>query len=429
MANFMFGKLIGPQMTTARQSIQNLENTRSVTLKDIEEQLVQWWLTKEANKVKPQSTGTGSLGDVKGKTFKKSQDKTQHIPTGPKGSDSNPTLSTPSMANSAQSIPSNSMKSNKKKKHHQKGMPNQSTEIGESYTVEGQPDDDGLKQTEHIGGVAITLPSEENSAHIAASAFKSGSNNFYIPRRHEMLWDTGATSSMTPLKEHVEDIQEVSPIEISTMGGKVSSNLIGTFRFKGKLRLDNIHVVPKAPYSLLSLSKATTNGAIAIFTGDGAFLLPPHSRNDSILKTCNEHAILYGERKGNLWVTPMVKPQKEFNERFVKENQSTLQNRVGIIPKKKNDSVMSSSSSPSPLNSSMKNMISKEEKKGEIGKGNSNSPVKKHLFTPNTSSPVKANGRISANHYAIHGNENVEDSPESDSLISGSECSDCSDDE
>jgi hypothetical protein len=133
--------------------------------------------------------------------------------------------------------------------------------------------------------------------------------------------------------------------------------------------VDNIHLLPRAPYSLFSLSKATANGGIAIFTGEGAYLLAPNSRNNPILKICEDSAILYAHKKGNLWVTEMDKPSDNTEEgiSFDKMKQSTLTDEPARRIPKKNDSSSLSDSISIPKSSV-------EEKKEQ--KSNSPSPSK-----------------------------------------------------
>jgi disulfide oxidoreductase YuzD len=372
----IFARLIGSHVAPVRQSIQNLENFRPVTLKDMEEQLVQWWLSKDANKGHqnkppyPKGQGQQSHGK-KPNTYTK------------EGQTANPAHAASQSKNvkignsTKNPLPKVSMKN-----HQSKDNP----------TVNDE--EPGVTGVDDWCGVAIAEPANEDQMEFANASLKEVYANNYIPQRHEMLWDTGATVSMTSLKECVEDEESVPPVKISTMSGSVSSNSVGTLHFPG-FRIENIHVLPKTPYSLFSLSKATATGGVAVFTKTDAYLLRPHSRNDALIDICEKHASFHGERKGNLWVTP-IKNSKKIEEKVVYSKQSTLGNGgpIGIIPKKNNPSP-----SPSPATPSKRSSEEKSKSLPSILKG-----------TPVSSMKTDHKSPQSANHFAAL---NVEESEES----------------
>jgi hypothetical protein len=301
-ADLIFGKLIGNSLSQLRQNIISHEKIQKVTGNDMEDMLIQWWLSNEQNK---NSNPNTNKPPYQGKQQQNGQQQSKSHPkdtSNPPKDSANPAVIPP--------------KGNKKS-----GKPKDSKVKTADQSEEGESPREG--QTSHDDdeflGVAIAEPVCDDTIEFAHSTLKEVYSKNYIPERHEMLWDTGATVSMTPLEEHVEDPKKIPPIKISTMSGSVHSQCVGTFRFPGRLRVENIHVIPKAPYSLLSLSRATANGAIAVFTADAAYLIPPNSRNNPIIDICEKHTLIVGKRKGNLWVTEMASPDKSNEERHVRE--------------------------------------------------------------------------------------------------------------
>jgi hypothetical protein len=312
LANMMISKLVGSATEVPRQNIQLMDKQDRISLRDVEDILLQWWLSRETSKTLPERSAfqpgshnpQGNSLQNKGKPpstpFKKQNSSEGQGQSG----------STHAAVNHSSSPNGN----NKKKEIKRK--PNE----GESeFTSEGHSDGE-------FGAAAIVESSDEGQHEVANHSMREVYSNNYIPQRHEILWDTGATVSLTPCKERIEDISKVPPIKIGTMNGPVTSDHVGTVRFKNQIRIDNIHVLPNAPYSLFSLSKATEKGAVVVFTKDTAYLLPPNSRNEQIVKVCEDHSIFSGEKKGKLWVSQLYKPSDEHDEQFIREKhrQTTL---------------------------------------------------------------------------------------------------------
>jgi len=339
-ATMLFSKLVGPSLQSARQRIQNLENIRPVTLKDVEEQIIQWWLDREANKPPAKHSNNKSQGQGQGQGQSNNQKKQRnpHNPA-PEGHSANQANATP--------VPKGKQTKNSKKPSN--------PPPASASSEEGETQDE---TTGHeFGAAAIATPEEESQVEFAHASFKEIYSNNYIPQRNEILWDTGATVSMTPLTEKVKNVKQVPPVRISTMSGSILSKEVGTLRLGDRVRVDNIHILPKAPYSLFSLSKATANGGIVVFKEDGAFLLPPNlSRNKPIVDICERWSILYAKKKGNLWVSEMEGPLDKADEKvnFERMKQTTLDTTPARrVPKKEKPSknitfrtVPSSSASP-----------------------------------------------------------------------------------
>jgi hypothetical protein len=371
MANFMYGKLVGNALSSVRTCLQTLENTRPVTLKDVEDQLIAWWLSKDASK----GSSSNEKQPYGGKPFNQNNSNQK------KSTNQNSSQEGHS-ANVAQPVPKE--KSVKFGKSPGKSILKSPHQREEGETQSSQNDD----FDNEISVVAIadidddesTNSGNDTESEYANSSVKEVYPINYHPQRHEMLWDTGATTSMTPLQDKCESTKPINPIKISTMSGHTTAKTVGTFRFKGKIRLENIHIIPTAPYSLFSLSKATANGCIAVFTGEDSFLLPKNSRNNAILDICENHSVFHGLRKGNLWVTDMYDPSKEtdqidegFHREKGKQITFTTPEKSRQVPPKDNPSKL-----PSTAVAPAKTQSKDDEKKEPKGP----SPAKRALFTP-----------------------------------------------
>ncbi len=281
----MMSKLKGTSTRDVLLLLQAKESKQGITIADVEEELTNWWLQRGSQRSSDQPKGEDKKGVKKGN---KQQAATAAAANAPQG---------------------------KPNKSDHKGGPNQKHEKhvdSEDAEGEGQPG--------HQHSLCAIGIDGETDATAAATTGESPAN--YSPQRHEIMWDTGATVSITPLAERVVETTKTPPIRISTVNGIVNSRKVGTLNLGGGIRIDNIHVVDTTPYSLFSLSKATSKGYIAVFTKEHGYLIPPASaggnstQNDALLTTCMTHAILKAERKGNLWVSQMYTPGKEEQENF-----------------------------------------------------------------------------------------------------------------
>jgi hypothetical protein len=206
-------------------------------------------------------------------------------------------------------------------------------------------------QTDQLTGLCAivddSVASEDENAN-ATSEIQYPKN--YTPQRHEMLWDTGATTSITPLEHLCMEVETTDPCKIHTMGGIINSKSIGTLKLSEKVSIKNVRVVPQAAYTLFSLSKATANGYAAIFLNDSAFLTPVNKTFEQMLDDMASKFVLRAERKGNVWVTPLYKPSAKDAEQFkVITNPKPPERK---IPRKPNQGTGNSNSERSQSTSS-----------------------------------------------------------------------------
>lgn len=337
MAMLLMSKLIGPSLSHVRSSIQSLEKHRSITVKDIEDELVNWWITKDLYR----SKGQGKQDNEKSAENRpRSQKRTQfRTKEGQPASHFNDTSDKqPQYANSA---------NDGAHKRQSKGK-------GKQYPKEGHSNDDPsmyVGQTDQLTGLCAivddSVASEDENAN-ATSEIQYPKN--YTPQRHEMLWDTGATTSITPLEHLCMDVETTDPCKIHTMGGIINSKSIGTLKLSEKVSIRNVRVVPQAAYTLFSLSKATAKGYAAIFLNDRAFLTPVNKTFERMLDDMASKFVLRAERKGNVWVTPLYKPSAKDAEQFKVITKTKLTERK--IPRKPDQGTGNSNSERSQSTSS-----------------------------------------------------------------------------
>jgi hypothetical protein len=141
---------------------------------------------------------------------------------------------------------------------------------------------------------------------------------------------------MTPLENHVSDIETTDPVKITTMGGKITAKKLGKLRISERVDIKNVLVVPQAPYTLFSLSESTKKGYSVIFTAEGAYLVASTKAVETHIDALISKSILKGTRKGNLWVSNIYKPSKEHDERLHVESgiQQKIKTNANPIPKK-----------------------------------------------------------------------------------------------
>lgn len=351
----LISKLNGIALSQVRSSIQSLEKHRRVTVKDIEEELCNWWTQRPLNHSnRPKGKQNGErTSDMKPYSNNRRQiNRSQEGQT----------------ANLANDSSSNSKSSNPKVKGKSSG-PHQSP------SKEGQSNDDPSSFLNASGEqhtfCAIADDSDLSETEGADASIETIYPKNYTPQRHEMMWDTGATTSITPLEDRVEDIVETNPCRITTMGGIVTSKTVGTLQLNNNISIRNVRILPKASYTLFSLSHATANGYIAIFIDKSAVLIPRSKIHSNILDDLFSKGIIRAERKGNLWVTPLFKPTTRNNEQFVvnppptsrkipkktiqegKHNQSD-KTKPSVPSSERKESSSSSNPSPSPDKSAKK---------------------------------------------------------------------------
>jgi hypothetical protein len=319
-AMFLMGKLVGNQLQSVRSNLLLKDDSFPITAHDVEVELIRWWAQKELNK------GSNNYGKNQSKS--RSPHKDSH--SSQEGVSANPAQP------QNQGKQSNS-KMGKQSKNHSSSVPKaQSTP---------QSDDQQEGESAHYDMCAIAESIEDFSGPAVNSASREYPDN-YTPQRHEMLWDTGATVSITPLEDIIKDSWNTPSIRISTMGGPVTSKSVGNIRLNDQITLKNVHIVPSAKFSLFSLSKATENGCAVVFTGQGAMVIPPSKDFERDLDRWSMKAILHAKRKGRVWVSSLGKPSKANEEGFIRHRPSPPNSLR--IPKKANAS-SSQNSSNSPL--------------------------------------------------------------------------------
>lgn len=327
----LLGKLVGSSLQSVRSNVLSLEKNRQITLKDVEEELINWWMQRDLNRT-PRFPGK----DQKGR---------------PNHSNGNQQTSPSVDASITSQLPET------KSSNGKKGNKTPKSSSSPQRSEEGPTNDDhpeGVPPKYSLCAIAEKLEdfSEEGEANSVTSSISEN----YIPLRHEMLWDTGATVSLTPLEGRIKEQWNTPPIRINTMGGPVVSKVVGHLDLSEQVSIKNVHVIPKAPYSLFSLSRATARGFTAVFTGEGAWLIPPSKDSELNIRMLTNKAILSAERKGMLWVTQLFKPNSKNNEDFVINHPKPKSKRV--IPKRGNSqSSQEDIDSPSAFSNSERKSI------------------------------------------------------------------------
>jgi hypothetical protein len=337
------------QLDQVKTSIMDKGMDHPKDVHEVEEALNAWWIRK-TNKMTSGSSGVGSntpngyRGGYKGKSNSNNSSST------PIGS------ANPAYHNSEKQGPS----------YHDKRR-------GRRDENQHANDDDNAQET-RIGCVFITREDQSASAQeeVAASAIADE----FVPGTNDILFDTGASVSITGQKHQLKEEETVDRIRITgfTGGHGIMSNKKGALRLSPKVTLNNVRYVPSCTYSLMSVGQIAKNGYSVIFNAKGAYILPPKFFPSNEHKRIEEKSILSAEKIGNLYVRTISK--QVAIEKKLDENNSFTYNpkgKNGKIPRKDEakSNVISSSSQPGASASVHVNTVSNSPSP-PISKDNSN---------------------------------------------------------
>lgn len=229
---------------------------------------------------------------------------------------------------------------------------------------------DDMKAPTHTLGCLIITPADEDfdgqeEYALANNASRSSkeSTAHFVPTPNDILFDTGASVSITGQKDFLKDMESADRIRISAFNGTTGtiSDKKGTLRLAIEVNVKNVRYVPSCSYSLLSIGQICQNGYTALFTGDGAFIIPPNIFTMEDLIKVENNAILRARKVGNLYKRIISrKVQNELDEESkqgldVQSARGRAQVADGNrkIPRKNDQRLVpSSSSSSSPSSSS-----------------------------------------------------------------------------
>jgi hypothetical protein len=209
-----------------------------------------------------------------------------------------------------------------------------------------------------IGCVFTSRDTDHDDTSDSNETVASAIADEYHPGANDILFDSGASISITGQKHQLQEEELTDRIRITGFSGGhgVMSNKKGVLRLTPKLALNNVRHVSSCTYSLMSVGQVTKNGYSMVFTEEGAYLLPPRFFLNVDLARIKERSILTAEKIGNLYVRTISK--KAETERRMEEERSFTYNpkgKSGKIPRKdeQKSDVISSSQPPSSVNNNM----------------------------------------------------------------------------
>jgi len=192
---------------------------------------------------------------------------------------------------------------------------NNNQEGSYNYDNESSPD-------EHIVVTAVECPDateeqialadqlynerEQEISEMAASAI-GGPLGQLNPQSYEMIYDSGATCSVTGLKDRLVDIKNINPTMIGTLSGGRVVRQEGTLNIRDRLSIGHVKFMPSATHSLLSVAQMSNAKFTTVFDKDGAYTVP-NKVLEKVIEEIKRKSILTAVRFQNLYLVKVYKP-------------------------------------------------------------------------------------------------------------------------
>ena len=267
-----------------RNNFLGRKASATITVKDVEEILKDWWITQGSNdrnhyRNRDERKPATAASAYKSSHSNRDRSKSPHHGSG-----------------KHQNTKPNKSHSNGRKVSFSEGKERQNkpSDIEDSYPSEHS-----------LTIIALGGQDSYNDDEVISASTTTG---HYIPRSNDLIFDTGASVPVTGRKDLLEDFETIPTLRIGTLGGERTVKHQGKLRISSRVNIKNTRYLPAAPYSLLSVSQACKAGYQVVFTETAGYILPPRTVPTENLAS---KSILSAKQQGGLYI---YKLQDELDE-------------------------------------------------------------------------------------------------------------------
>ncbi len=328
------------ELELTKEFIMNRGQDHPKTIKEVEEALQLWWIKKTNHLMT--STPTTSSGNNYS-TPNRNRKGGYHGSTHGSYNVSTPTSTPTAPTNTAATAHVKYSNKNEKWRRSAHGGEQRSAH----HTSVTLDRDDDNKTGEHFMGCAVPTPvgEDESESDTTVNSISADANSYqYSPNSNDILFDTGAAVSITGQKDVLQDLESADRIRVSAFNGTSGpiSDKKGNIKLTARVTIKNVRYVPSCSYSLLSIGQICDGGYSALFTSEGAYIMPKNYFSSPQIENFDKNAVITALKVGNLYKRHISKKVKDAMEAEKKNNMEVDARRIvkkklpGPIPMKDN---------------------------------------------------------------------------------------------